>query len=43
MEFHNPPNENDVEMLDSVMRAWFVVGKLGGFNTQNLQVSTHHR
>jgi hypothetical protein len=28
------------DMLDSALRSWFIVGKMGGYNSQNLQVGT---
>jgi len=27
-----------MEVLNEVVRSWFVVGKLGGYNAMNLQV-----
>ncbi|MEW5314480.1 MAG: hypothetical protein WDW38_005976 [Sanguina aurantia] len=38
MRFARPALEEDKEMLQSVVRSWFLVGKLGGYNGQNLQV-----
>ncbi len=28
----------EVEMCEEVLKSWFVLGRLGGFNTMNLQV-----
>lgn len=33
-----PPSERERELLQSTVRSWFVVGKLGGYNSGNLQV-----
>ncbi|QDZ19443.1 DUF3531 domain-containing protein [Chloropicon primus] len=38
-EFFSEPSEAEQEMLASVLDAWFVLGKLGSFNTVNLQIS----
>ena len=37
-EFCDPPSSREKELLDSCIKAWFLVGKLGGFNSQNQQV-----
>jgi hypothetical protein len=39
LELLVPPSERDKELLTSTIRSWFVVGKLGGYNSSNLQVS----
>lgn len=36
-EFHAVPSTRDKELLDSCVKAWFMVGKLGGYNSGNLQ------
>ncbi|KAG2429274.1 hypothetical protein HXX76_011042 [Chlamydomonas incerta] len=33
-----PPTSGEQELLEGVLRSWFAVGKLGGYNSQNLQV-----
>nr|ADF43135.1 CGL70p [Chlamydomonas reinhardtii] len=33
-----PPTPGEQELLEGVLRSWFAVGKLGGYNSQNLQV-----
>eukprot|EP00878_Enallax_costatus_P014906 GHUV01015606.1.p2 GENE.GHUV01015606.1~~GHUV01015606.1.p2 ORF type:complete len:274 (+),score=77.56 GHUV01015606.1:2115-2936(+) len=33
-----PPSERERELLQNTVRSWFVVGKLGGYNSGNLQV-----
>ncbi|GMH34538.1 hypothetical protein BSKO_02372 [Bryopsis sp. KO-2023] len=38
-EFYSPPSESDKELFSETLRSWFVVGKLGGYNSSNLQVA----
>jgi hypothetical protein len=38
LEMMVPPSEREKELLQSCIRSWFVVGKLGGYNSQNMQV-----
>lgn len=38
LELLVPPSEREKELLTSTIKSWFVVGKLGGFNSGNLQV-----
>jgi Protein of unknown function (DUF3531) len=38
LELAAPPTERERELLASAIRSWFVVGKLGGYNSSNLQV-----
>jgi len=38
LEFHQAPSSREQELLESVLKAWFMVGKLGGYNSSNLQV-----
>lgn len=38
LQFYGPPGERERELLDSVLRSWFVLGRLGGYNAQNMQV-----
>jgi hypothetical protein len=38
LEFVVPPAQREKELLQSTLKSWFVVGKLGGFNSQNMQV-----
>lgn len=42
LEFVVPPAQREKELLQNVLKSWFVVGKLGGFNSQNLQVGLNH-
>ena len=39
IEFNQPPSAKDQELLESVVKAWFMLGKLGGYNSGNLQVN----
>lgn len=39
MEMYEAPSSRDQDLLESVVKAWFMVGKLGGFNGGNMQVS----
>ncbi|EIE27423.1 hypothetical protein COCSUDRAFT_11745 [Coccomyxa subellipsoidea C-169] len=36
-ELHQSPSEEDLELLDAVLSSWFMIGRLGGYNTMNLQ------
>lgn len=38
LEMAAPPTEDDKDMLETVLTAWFMIGRLGGFNSMNLQV-----
>ncbi|GFR47844.1 hypothetical protein Agub_g9624, partial [Astrephomene gubernaculifera] len=38
LEFLEPPLGSERELLEGVLKSWFAVGKLGGYNSQNLQV-----
>ena len=38
MEMYEAPSSRDQDLLESVIKAWFMVGKLGGFNGGNMQV-----
>jgi hypothetical protein len=38
MEFLEPPSTREIELLEAVLKGWFMVGKLGGYNSQNMQV-----
>jgi hypothetical protein len=40
-EFYDLPSSRERELLESCIKAWFMIGKLGGFNAQNLQVHTN--
>ncbi|KAF5833414.1 hypothetical protein DUNSADRAFT_10283 [Dunaliella salina] len=40
LEFLQPPSSREVDLTEAVLKAWFMVGKLGGYNSQNLQVGS---
>jgi hypothetical protein len=39
MELYSPPSPAEAEMLQEVVNSWFMLGRLGGFNASNLQVT----
>lgn len=41
VEAHNSIAEMEQPLLDEVFKAWFVLGKLGGYNTENMQVQAN--
>ncbi|OLP20203.1 hypothetical protein BST81_01865 [Leptolyngbya sp. 'hensonii'] len=38
VEFSNYPSELEKQYIEEVFNSWFFLGKLGGFNAENLQV-----
>jgi hypothetical protein len=38
LELYQPPSAKQVELVTQIVSAWFMVGKVGGFNGMNLQV-----
>lgn len=38
-EFYNPPLEKDVSLICDVIRSWHIIGRLGGCNSLNMQLS----
>ncbi|KAJ4846272.1 hypothetical protein Tsubulata_008789 [Turnera subulata] len=38
-EFYNTPLEKDVSLICNAIRAWHIIGRLGGCNSLNLQLS----
>ena len=38
-EFFSPPNEAEREMLQHVVESWYILGKLGAYNSLNLQLN----
>jgi len=38
LRFANPPGRGEREYLETLLDSWFFLGKLGGFNAENLQV-----
>ena len=41
LESHNNVSDMEQPLLDEVFKAWFVLGKLGGFNSDNMQVQAN--
>ncbi|KAG0595323.1 hypothetical protein M758_UG158600 [Ceratodon purpureus] len=39
MEFYAPPTDKDIDLIGSVFRSFFVLGRLGGFNSMNMQLT----
>jgi hypothetical protein len=37
LRFANPPGKGERDYVEAVFDSWFVLGKLGGFNAENLQ------
>ncbi|KAL6970750.1 hypothetical protein U1Q18_030441 [Sarracenia purpurea var. burkii] len=37
-ELYGSPSDRDVDLLGSVIQSWYVMGRLGAFNSSNLQV-----
>lgn len=38
LELYSPPAEAEVEMLQEVVNSWYMLGRLGAYNSANLQV-----
>lgn len=38
LEFSTVPSEREKQFVEEVFNSWFFLGKLGGFNAENLQV-----
>ncbi|EPS68021.1 hypothetical protein M569_06752, partial [Genlisea aurea] len=39
LEFYNAPSERSVTLICDTIRAWYIVGRLGGCNSMNMQLS----
>lgn len=39
MELYSSPSEKDLDLIGGVFRSWYLLGRLGGFNSLNLQIS----
>tara|TARA_Y100001968_G_C19447558_1_gene766304 strand:+ start:3506 stop:3961 length:456 start_codon:yes stop_codon:yes gene_type:complete len=37
IEFFEAPNKGEKSYIDGIFDSWYVIGKLGGFNAENLQ------
>ena len=40
LEMAGRPSQDDVDMLETVLTSWFMIGRLGGYNSMNLQAMT---
>ncbi|XP_057447368.1 uncharacterized protein LOC130739146 [Lotus japonicus] len=38
-ELYGSPSDQDVDLIGSVIQSWYVMGRLGSFNSSNLQMS----
>lgn len=39
MELYNTPSEKDIDLIGSVIRSWYLLGCLGGYNSFNMQIT----
>ncbi len=39
LELYRTPSEEDRELISEVFQSWYMLGRLGGFNGMNMQVS----
>eukprot|EP00250_Pteridium_aquilinum_P019239 c24359_g1_i3 orf=662-1522(-) len=39
MELYNSPSEKDIDIIGSVIRSWYLLGCLGGYNSLNMQLT----
>ncbi|XP_050377815.1 uncharacterized protein LOC126795041 [Argentina anserina] len=39
LEFYNTPLEQDVSLISDTIRSWHIIGRLGGCNSMNMQLS----
>ncbi|KAF8097738.1 hypothetical protein N665_0281s0003 [Sinapis alba] len=39
LEFHNAPLDKDIALITDTIRSWHVLGRLGGYNSMNMQLS----
>ena len=39
IRFSEPPSQGERNYVDGVFDSWYVIGRLGGFNAENLQVN----
>ena len=40
-ELYRAPTANETDMMAEILSSWFMMGRLGAFNGENLQVSLH--
>ena len=38
LRFSDPPSQGECSYIDGIFDSWYVIGRLGGFNAENLQV-----
>lgn len=38
LRFSDPPSQGECSYVDGIFDSWYVIGRLGGFNAENLQV-----
>ncbi|KAB1209294.1 hypothetical protein CJ030_MR6G024343 [Morella rubra] len=38
-EFYNIPLERDIKLISDTLRSWHIIGRLGGCNSMNMQLS----
>ncbi len=38
LEFENAPSDMEKQYVEELFNSWFYIGKLGGFNAENLQI-----
>ncbi|XP_027916130.1 uncharacterized protein LOC114175574 [Vigna unguiculata] len=38
-ELYGPPSDRDVNLIGNVIQSWYVMGRLGAFNSSNLQIT----
>ncbi|EFN59845.1 hypothetical protein CHLNCDRAFT_14078, partial [Chlorella variabilis] len=41
LELYRPPTGGDLELLQEVLNSWYLLGRLGAYNSSNLQVLYH--
>ncbi|CAA7027512.1 unnamed protein product [Microthlaspi erraticum] len=39
LEFHNAPLDQDIALISDTIRSWHILGRLGGYNSMNMQLS----
>lgn len=39
LEFHNAPLDKDISLITDAIRSWHILGRLGGYNSMNMQLS----
>ncbi|CAN8326466.1 unnamed protein product [Cochlearia groenlandica] len=39
LEFHNAPLDKDIALISDAVRSWHILGRLGGYNSMNMQLS----